>query len=1086
MENFKQIKGKLAGFIRNFYLNKLLKGVILFLGIGLLYFLVVLAIEHYFWLEPAARTFLFWIFIGVEAMLLGYFVLMPITKLFKFSKGISNEEASRIIGAHFPEVNDKLLNILQLKKDTHQSELLLAGIEQKSAQLNKVPFTRAVDYKENKKYLKYALFPLILILGLLVTGNINLVAAPLDRLAKYNTQFEAPAPFEFIILNDSLKAREFSEYKILVKTKGDIIPEKPEISYNYQTYFLKQIAPGNFEYTFKRLQNDLQFRLHANGINSKTYTLKTLKVPKLLDFNLKLTYPNYIGRRSDSINGSGNITVPEGTKITWDFMTRNTGIVNFSTKDSLIKLPVQNTNVQYSRTLYSNLNYRLSTSNTSIKNFEAIDYSINVIKDEYPKIEIQQKIDSIDGRTQYFYGKLSDDYGLNRLNLIYYIDNKVDSVKKQEILISKAAFDDFHYTFPGNLDLIPGETYNFYFKVWDNDGVNGSKSSKSSVFSYRKQTAAEIEEEQLEQQGESINKLSESLKDIKSSEEELEELNRLQKENKNLDYNQRKKLESFIQRQKQQSEMMRNYSEKLKNSFEQNQDEFNTSSPEEEELKKRLDRNEKRLQENEALLDELQKIADKINREELGEKLEELSKRNQSEERNLEQLLELTKQYYVEEKLQKLSRDLSELSERQEKLSENSDVDKLKKQQEISAEFEEFREEMNQLEKDNNQLQKPKDLPRDDVDEESIEKELREAEENIENGNEQKTKEKQKNAAQQMEEMSRKMQQRSMQQNGETLKADIETLRQILDNLVTFSFQQEDLFEVFSKIDIDNPGYASKLRRQSDLRENFRHIDDSLYSLALSNPMITENITKNLTDIEFEIDKSLERLAENELSRGTASQQYVITGANDLAVMLSEILAMMQQQANPQLGKGQGEQSDFQLQDIIKKQQEINKDFQEHQQQKNGEQQEGKKPGEGMGEGEMEQLYEIYKEQQQLRQRLQDLNKKDGSVKGKQIEREMRKAEEQLLNKGFDAKNLQQLLKLEHQLMELEDALLQQGRNNKRESETNLKEFNNSAKDQSIKAKEYFNSIEILNRQSLPLRQIYKQKVKNYFERTDN
>jgi len=363
---------------------------------------------------------------------------------------------------------------------------------------------------------------------------------------------------------------------------------------------------------------------------------------------------------------------------------------------------------------------------------------------------------------------------------------------------------------------------------------------------------------------------------------------------------------------------------------------------------------------------------------------------------------------------------------------------------------------------------------------------LNDAEENLDRGDREKAKEKQKNAAQQMKEMSQKMQQRSMQQSGEELKADIETLRQILDNLVTFSFQQEELLEDFSKIDINNPGYASRLRRQNDLRENFRHIDDSLYSLALSNPMITENITKSLTDIEFDIDKSLERLAENQLPQGTASQHYVVTGANDLAFMLSEILSMMQQQANPQLGKGQGKKSEFQLQDIIKKQREINKEFQEQGKEQKGKQNEGKKPGKGMGEGEMEELFEIYKAQQELRQSLQKLNKKEGSQRGKQIEEQMKDAEEQLLDNGFDPENLQNLQQLEHELMEYEDARLQQGENNRRESETNLQQFNNTTKDQSIKAKEYFNSIEILNRQSLPLREIYKQKVKTYFERTDN
>jgi len=497
-----------------------------------------------------------------------------------------------------------------------------------------------------------------------------------------------------------------------------------------------------------------------------------------------------------------------------------------------------------------------------------------------------------------------------------------------------------------------------------------------------------------------------------------------------------------------------------------------------------LDRNEERLKENEALLEELKEIANKINREELGDKLEELSKKNQSEERNLEQLLELTKRYYVEEKLQKLARDLEGLSEKQEELSDSPEQNSLENQKKIAEEFIDFQKQMEQLEQDNDALKKPTSLERDRIEEESIEKELQEAEQNLENKDANKAKEKQKKASELMKEMSQKMKQMRSQQGGQELKADIESLRQILDNLVTFSFQQEDLLGDFSSMEINNAAYASKLRRQSDLRENFKHIDDSLYSLALSNPMITEKITEKLTDIEFDIEKSLDRLAQNELPQGTASQQYVVTGANDLAYFLSEILSSMQQQANPQLGKGQGESSDFQLQDIIEKQQELNKEFQKKGKQQKGK--EGKEEGKSMSEGEMGELFEIYKQQQELRQQLQELNKQQGNGQGEQIEKKMKKAEEQLLDKGFDSRNQEMLQNLAHELMEYEEARIEQGKNNKRESETNRRTFNDTTKGQSIKAKEYFNSIEILNRQSLPLCEIYKQKVKTYFERTDN
>ena len=117
MTNFKTIQSKLEQFIKKYYVNDLIKGVILFFAIGLLYFLATLLIEYVLWLNPAARTILFWIFVVVELALLLRFIAIPLAKLFKLQNGINYEEASKIIGNHFPEVDDKLLNVLQLHND---------------------------------------------------------------------------------------------------------------------------------------------------------------------------------------------------------------------------------------------------------------------------------------------------------------------------------------------------------------------------------------------------------------------------------------------------------------------------------------------------------------------------------------------------------------------------------------------------------------------------------------------------------------------------------------------------------------------------------------------------------------------------------------------------------------------------------------------------------------------------------------------------------------------------------------------------------------------------------------------------------
>src|SRR5690606_4567100 len=298
MNQFHIIEEKLEAFIRRYYTNELLKGAILFFAIGLLYFLFTLFIEYVLWLNITARTILFWVFILVELALLSKFIFLPLSKLFKLQKGINYEEASIIIGKHFTEVNDKLLNVLQLHKEPTQSELLLASIEQKSIELKPVPFKTAINFNKNVSYLKYAAIPVLILFFTFVFGKLNWFSDSFERVVNYKTAYEPPAPFQFFVVNTDLNALENTDFKLIVKTAGDVSPESAQIVYNNETYFLQQKAIGEFEYVFTALKQPVEFQLTANGVTSKPYTVDVVAVPTLLGFNMVLEYPKYINKSS--------------------------------------------------------------------------------------------------------------------------------------------------------------------------------------------------------------------------------------------------------------------------------------------------------------------------------------------------------------------------------------------------------------------------------------------------------------------------------------------------------------------------------------------------------------------------------------------------------------------------------------------------------------------------------------------------------------------------------------------------------------------------------------------------------------------
>ena len=1149
MNNFKNIQFKLEQFIKKYYTNELIKGVILFFSMGLLYFLITLLIEYFLWLSSSARTILFWLFILVEVGLFYKFIAIPLAKLFKLQKGIDFEEASKMIGNHFPEVNDKLLNVLQLNSNKTESELLLASIDQKSSELNPVPFKLAINFNKNVKYLKYAAIPLLIILISAISGKFNLFSESYERVVNYQTAYEPPAPFQFFVLNEDLESIENQEFILIIKTAGNVIPENAQITFNNETYFLQQRGAGNFEYVFEQPKNDIVFNLSANNVTSKPYTLKVVEVPSLLSFEMVLDYPAYTKKRDEVLKSTGNAVVPQGTNITWKLKTKATDNVLMYAKDTIAFENQSKNNFVTEKRLYNNLDYSISTSNTNLKDYENLAFNISVIRDEYPELNLKSKIDSLDQQSLYFYGQVSDDYGLSKLHLVYYPSEKEQEKQYESIRVSASNFDEFVSAFPNNLNIKEGISYDLYFEVFDNDS-NKNKSTKSSVFTYRKRTKDEEEQKQLNEQNETIQDLNKSLEKFDEQQKQLEELSKTQKEKSELNFNDKKKFENFLKRQKQQEEMMQQFNKKLKDNLEDFQKENKDEDQFKEDLKERLKENEEQLKKDEKLLEELEKMKEKFSKEQFSEKLDELAKQTKNQKRSLEQMLELTKRYYVSKKMEKIANELDKLAKEQDELANKEEKNNTKeKQEDLNKKFEDIQKQLEQLEKDNKELKKPVDLPRDESKEQDVKQEQQEATENLEKkeqtpneqqkqDNNQKAKKSQKKAAQKMKEMSMKMQMQMGQSGGEQMSEDIEMLRQILDNLVIFSFDEEALMNKFKSIEINHNEYATYLKKQNELRSHFEHVDDSLFALSLRQPMISEQVNKEISEVYFNTDKALAQLAENNLYQGVAAQQYTVTSANNLADFLSNILDNLQNQqmGSPSMGKGdQG----MPLPDIIMSQEQLNEMMKDGLEKgKEGEPKDGEgdkpgdKPGEKEGEGEQGnkgkdgkqgkegdkgksgqqgnngegkggnnegadgfnedvngELYKIYQQQQQLREALEKRLEKDGvggSGNAKNLLKQMEEVELDLINKGFTNQTLSKMMNLQHQLLKLENATFQQGQDSKRKSEANKNQFSNTTNNQIPKAKEYFNTTEILNKQTLPLQQIYKEKVQQYFKQKDD
>ena len=1100
---------KLEEFIRKFYTNELIRGTIFFVGLGLLYFLATSFIEYFLWLSSTWRILLFWLFILVEGFLLGRFIVFPFLKLLKLQKGIDYTVASKIIGTHFNSVSDKLINFLQLVNDPNQSELLLASIEQKASSLQPIPFAKAIDFKTNKKYVPLAILPLLIISFLLISGRQEYLTDGISRVVNYQKHYQPPAPFHFSVVN-GLSAEQNKDFILKVKTNGKIVPDKALIYINDESYFMENVRPGEFQYVFEKPLDDVVFHLEANEVISQEFTLDVTTVPSIEHFEMLLNYPGYLNKKAEIIKGTGNAIVPEGTRITWRMSTAATDFVRLLEGNKQFSFLKESNSFKLSKSITQNSEYQIVTSNKAIKDYEKLGYSINVVKDQYPTIRIGSAPDTLKIGKNYLLGEVSDDYGLSRLWVVYYPKDNIKAAKKGNLHVKHDSYDQFVFAFPSNLPIDEGVEYEYYFIVFDNDALHNFKSTKSSVFSHRESTESEKQQQYLENQNQSIKGLEKTLKSQDKQMEELEKLQNSGKENKELDYKEQQKINDFIKRQKKQEEMMQNFSEKMK----ENLDKFNPNEkdPEKELLKERLEKVDKEAEKNQKLLDELKELNNKLEQEDLFEKIERFQQKSKNQSKSLEQLVELTKRYYVERKAEQLAEQLNSLAEKQEKLSDSNEKNTEEKQKEINAEFDKIQKELEELQKENKELKRPLDIPQDKEKEQSIQNDLQKATEELSKKAPSKASPKQKSAAKKMQQMGQGMQMDMQGGEQEQMQEDVKMLRQILDNLLEFSFSQEKLMNNFKSSKGNSSSFTKYLKEQQDLKFQFKHVDDSLFAMSLRNPKIGEKITNEIGNVYYNIDKSIDYFSENQLGRGTASQQYSLTSANTLANLLADALNNMQMsmsgsgQGTPKPGKGQG--SGMQLPDIMKKQEGLGKKMKEGQ--KEGGEKPGSKPTEKPGgkeggqkgnqgnqsskdgqegqdgEGDAQMILDVLKEQRQLRDALENELKKHGlSGAGQGTLNKMKQIEKQLINKGFTQDVIQKALNLKYDLLKLEQAVQEQNQDNKRESNTNKVDFKNTAPALPAKLQEYLKSIEILNRQTLPLRSQFNKRVQDYFKEND-
>lgn len=1105
VSDFHIIEDKLNRFIGKFYLNRLYQGLIfyfLFILFGIFAFSFV---EFFAFLSPITKTILFYSFVSFAFLSLIFLIIIPLCKLLKFIPIISYEEASYILSNYFKDNNNIILNILELNSYSSgyaDADLLIAAINQKIDLIKPFKFSLAIDFG---KTFKFFLFSLAVIIPLIIIGSFNFDSfkAGASRFIDYSTFYQPQNPYTFTLLNKDFNAARGEDLLLKISIHGPDIPQDVFINYSGQSFRMNNDSSSYFSYKFHSVNSDLDFNFSFINYSTEFYHISLYEKPVCNNFSVHVKPPLYTGLPESDFSQAADLFVPHGSVITWNISSVNSSKFDFLINDSITKsYEVSSSDINLSNIALKNFNYSFVLFGKFNNNFSSPVYSVTVVEDKYPSINIKPVNNSLALGSVTFYGDISDDFGFHSLSFNYYYSSDPNNIKSENIDFNKSSTRQnfMYYIDFSKLNIDQFSSLVYYFEVKDNDAISSYKSSKTFNYCYKQLSRQESISKSSSMDSllnADINKSNRLLQEIQK---DISDFQKSVSSSKDMsDYEKQLKLQSILNKRNSLEQLLNNISQlnkskdNLDNSINKKTDEL---LQKQEDLQKLWDN--LLTDELKDLFDKIQKLlntdSDKSLRDSISGLKLNLDKLSEKIDRNSK----LMNMFKVEKDLNSLSSDLNSLSDTINKVSREIPDKNLKSSQleKLQNDFQKSHDNFNDLKLnynqifDKNQQSGNYSLPLKDLknDFNSISESFNNLDKQINNQN---TDHKQNRSdlndlSKKLKDLSDKISSDLNSSKSSKIEENANDIRQILDNLITFSLNQEEVMQSINS----SPQFISLksdcFSRQINLKNDFDIIRDSIYSVAKREPEISEVIYDKLSDISILFDKTFTNYNTNQFYASSVSQRQILTNVNDLALIFNESLIKMENQqkqgsssqqsrANSTINK---KSSSSERQQQLKQMQQQQQSLKDMLQQMYNSIQKGDKPS-------IQQLVESLKNQELMLQQLNELlNQSQSSGQQKKLLNEinnlMKQNRSDIVHQNFTNQTIKRQAEIQSKLLDAQNAEMKQEEDEQRKSnegsqilqkdfiiDRNLFRLNN-------------NSQEYLNHSNINLNLFYQNKFNMY------
>jgi len=890
--------------------------------------LLCTAAECFFRLNSWIRIGIAAVFFAAGLYLIISRIIIPLYSLLFRKDDPDDNTLALKVGNFFPELADRLANSLQVFHSAQKNEygtsreLAESALISVAHQGEKYDFKKSVSKETLYKTFKYTACSLLVTVLFFLLFNKQLGDA-LNRLIHPFKDYSLYSDFILAVFPGNTTVIQGEDITIYLKIDGTYADDI-FLYYKYKNTdsdLIKETLLSPYKKTFNSVRHSFEYFVRTGKFETDHYKVKVIYRPLITKLQLRLIPPRYSGLPAEVLPANrGDIECLKGTRAEMSIVGNkqlSEARVDFMNRKD-VDLKVSSNQGFGSFFIWQSDSYFVSVKDSSgLVNNNPISYSLTIEPDYPPMITVLSPEKSIDLDEEMRIPLLlnaADDFGISDIRIGYHVSRggEQDSTKDTKTYTyinlplngPEPAEITVNYTWMvDTLNLLPEDVIHYFIEVLDNDKISGPKKTKTSLYSARFPSMAEIFEEVATRQDDQIEELQEVYEKSHEIEKELDEIDRQLKSEGKLDWEEKKSVENLSEQQTELNQQMRDLSQDLKDVIDRLQKNQLISSAtlekyeELQQLYQEIDSPELHK-----MLDELNDIMQDIDPERLKTSIENFQTAQRNFQNAIEHTIALLKRLKIEQETESLAKRLQELSKRQEQINQELSEEttentgnEIKQEEMIQDDTHRIRRDLKELYKDMGEFsQMPlsqMEAVLDSMNRERLSERIEEMIHMMKSGqnsqagqNGQKIQKSMQSMGQMMEKVSESLKRMHTSRIAKSLQRSMFSLLQI-------SQEQESLNQTRKKGGITGSKAAVY---QTGLMSGLDQVVDSLMTLSKETFFITPKIGRSLGKAQANMKQALQNMSTDRKETVSHFQSKAVGGVNQAVMAIEEVLERMQ------------------------------------------------------------------------------------------------------------------------------------------------------------------------------------------------